>query len=488
MNRADWIALLPWLLTAATPVALLALTAIRRNHCAAALLAAAGLVLALAALPVSAGLPPRQITPLVVADGYARLCTAFLLAAALAVIGLSYGYFRRYRENREEFYILLLLATLGGSILAASNHFASFFLGLEILSVSQYALVAYPRSRLLSIEAGVKYIVLAGASSAFLAFGAALIYAAGGALDFPGVAARALEASAATNAAGIRLLTIAGAALLLVGVGFKLAVVPFHLWTPDVYQGAPVPVTAFVATVSKGAVAALFLRLLASLDPERSGPWILFVTLIALASMIAGNLLALLQKSVKRILAYSSIAHMGYLLVAFLASGPEAPTAVTFYLAAYFATTVGAFGVLTVLSTPDRDADSLLDLQGLAWRRPILAGLLAVMLFSLAGIPLTAGFVGKFLLASVAVESRLWLPVLVLAGTSGIGIFYYLRILLVLFEGQAPAGLAATADQTPPVSAVARIVLLALCLIVFWLGAAPSSLLRLIQAATQSFP
>jgi len=474
MNRADWIALLPWLLTAATPVALLALTAIRRNHCAAALLAAAGLVLALAALPVSAGLPPRQITPLMVADGYARLCTAFLLAAALAVIGLSYGYFRRYRENREEFYILLLLATLGGSILAASNHFASFFLGLEILSVSQYALVAYPRSRLLSIEAGVKYIVLAGASSAFL--------------DFPGVAARALEASAATNAAGIRLLTIAGAALLLVGVGFKLAVVPFHLWTPDVYQGAPVPVTAFVATVSKGAVAALFLRLLASLDPERSGPWILFVTLIALASMIAGNLLALLQKSVKRILAYSSIAHMGYLLVAFLASGPEAATAVTFYLAAYFATTVGAFGVLTVLSTPDRDADSLLDLQGLAWRRPILAGLLAVMLFSLAGIPLTAGFVGKFLLASVAVESRLWLPVLVLAGTSGIGIFYYLRILLVLFEGQAPAGLAATADQAPPVSAVARIVLLALCLIVFWLGAAPSSLLRLIQAATQSFP
>lgn len=479
MNRADWLALLPWLIAAAAPTALLLIVAVRRSHAACALLAAACLGLALAALPFAARMAPRQVTPLLVSDGYAGLCSALMFAAALAVTGLAFGYFRSFRENREEFYILTLLATLGASLLAASNHFASFFLGIEILSVSLYALIAYPRSRLLSIEAGVKYIVLAGASSAFLAFGAALVYAATGTLDFAGLAAWTAEATPAGARPGV--LVLAGASLLLVGIGFKLGAVPFHLWTPDVYQGAPAPVTAFVATVSKGAAAALFLRFLAFLDPERSSTLILFVTLIAVSSMIAGNLLALLQDRVKRILAYSSIAHMGYLLVAFLAGGSQATSAVTFYLAAYFATTLGAFGVLTVLSSTEKDVDHLSDIRGLAWQRPWLAAFFAVMLFSLAGIPLTAGFVGKFLIAAVAVGDRLWFPVLVLAATSGIGIFYYLRVILALFE-KPDFTLQPDAAPAQTVSGAATVVLAALLLVVFWLGVAPGSLLRLIQA------
>ena len=230
---------------------------------------------------------------------------------------------------------------------------------------------------------------------------------------------------------------LAGLVMIISGLGFKLAVVPFHLWTPDVYEGAPAPVTAFIATVSKGAVFALVLRYFTRIDIHAHTALFLIITLIAVASMFAGNLLALLQTNVKRILAYSSISHLGYLLVTVLASGPTAVTAAAFYLAAYFITTLGAFGVVAVLSRPERDADRLEDYRGLVWRRPWLAGVFTAMLFSLAGIPLTAGFVGKFYVVAAGVGSALWLAVVALAINSVIGLFYYLRIVVALFT---PAG------------------------------------------------
>jgi NADH-quinone oxidoreductase subunit N len=482
MARADLVALLPWILLAAAPVAVMLLVAIRRSHPATAALAGIGIVLALLALPAAVARGPSQVTPLVVVDRYGALCTGLLLTASLAVTGLAYGYLRSREVNREEFYILLLLATLGSAVLVASNHFASFFLGFEILSVSLYALIAYPRRQLNSIEAGIKYIILAGASSAFLAFGTALVYAAVGSLQFSRLAA--LAGSAQTQ--GSRMLVLTGVALLLVGIGFKLAVVPFHLWTPDVYEGAPAPVTAFIATVSKGAIVVLLLRFFNLLDPHRTGSLVTVFLLIALASMIAGNLLALLQNNVKRILAYSSIAHLGYILVAFLASGEMAVTAVTFYLAAYFVTTLGAFGVVTVLSDGDRDADSLADYRGLAWRRPWLAVVLTAMVLSLAGIPITAGFVGKFFLVAAGVESNLWLPVIVLALTSGIGLFYYLRIVIAMFSQSAESTALMTASAPVPVTG--GLVLAVLTLLLFWLGVAPGSFIRMLQTMTQGLP
>ena len=273
------------------------------------------------------------------------------MAAAGSAL-LAFGYLRKYESNREEFFILMLLATLGAVVLAAGNHFASFFLGIELLSISLYALIAYPHNTNAHTEAGVKYLVLAAVSSSFLLFGMALIYAGTGnmAIGSIGPALR-----------GIRLQggdpwLLAGLAMMVVGIGFKMAVVPFHLWTPDVYQGAPAPVTAFVATVSKGGVVAILLRLFPPGDIQTDSSLFLVFSVIAIASMLAGNLLALLQNNVKRILAYSSIAHLGYILVAFLAGRSQGVSAVTFYLMAYFIATLGAFGVITVLSrTGTRD-------------------------------------------------------------------------------------------------------------------------------------
>ena len=222
--------------------------------------------------------------------------------------------------------------------------------------------------------------------------------------------------------------------MIIIGMGFKLALVPFHLWVADVYEGAPAPLTGFVATVSKGAIFALLLRYFNSTNIVNSRPLFFAFASIAIASMFFGNLLALLQKNIKRVLAYSSIAHMGYLLVAFLASGPLAVAAVAFYLLSYFATTLGAFGIITVLSNKDRDLDKVEDYRGLFFKHPWLSGIFTLMLFSLAGIPLTAGFIGKFYILSAGVNSRLWLLVVLLVINSVIGLFYYLRIITALYR------------------------------------------------------
>jgi NADH-quinone oxidoreductase subunit N len=398
-----------------------------------------------------------------------------ILAAGMSVTALAYAYLERHDGHHEEFYILVLLASLGCMVLAAATHFASFFLGIEILSVSLYPLAGYLRHSDRSVEAGVKYLILAAVSSAFILFGMALVYAETGSLAFREIASRA------ASSAGYGPPFLAGLVMIIVGLGFKLAVVPFHLWTPDVYEGAPAPVTAFIATASKGAVFALALRYFTRIDIHAHAALFLIITLIAVASMFAGNLLALMQTNVKRILAYSSISHLGYLLVTALASGPTAVAAAAFYLTAYFITTLGAFGVVTVLSRPERDADRMEDYQGLAWRRPWLAGVFTAMLFSLAGIPLTAGFVGKFYVVSAGVDSALWLAIVALAINSVIGLFYYLRIVVALFT---PAR-----DVPHPAEELSRsggAVLALLTLLLVWLGVYPGPMIALIKTTIQS--
>src|SRR6185369_14212496 len=221
-----------------------------------------------------------------------------------------------------------------------------------------------------------------------------------------------------------RELMLPGIALIITGFGFKLALVPFHFWTPDVYQGAPAPIAAYVATVSKGAMFALLLRFIGTSAANAYTAVPAIFTIIAISSMFAGNILALLQNNVKRILAYSSIAHLGYILVAFLAGGQLGALAVTFYLVAYFVTILGAFGVVTVLSSGNRDAENLEDYRGLFWRRPALATVFTVMLLSLAGIPITAGFIGKFYILAAGASSAMWALVVMLVVTSAVGLFY----------------------------------------------------------------
>jgi NADH-quinone oxidoreductase subunit N len=471
----DLTALLPYIIIAATSVMVMLTIAFYRSHGLTARLTAAGLILALLSLPAVSPLLPRDITPLIVLDRYALFYTGLILAASLAVAALSYSYFTMHDGRHEEFYILLLIAALGASVLTASTHFASLFLGLETLTVSLYALTGYVRSSERSVEAGVKYLILAAVSSAFILFGMALVYSETGSMEFGQIAARA----AGTEAH--RLPLMSGLVLIVVGIGFKLAVVPFHMWTPDVYEGAPAPVTAFVATVSKGAVFAVVLRYFGIVDIHAHTTLLLIFVIIAIASMFTGNLLALLQSNVKRILAYSSISHLGYLLVAFLAGGDLAVTAAAFYLSAYFITTLGAFGVVTVLSRRDRDADSMDDYRGLAWHRPWLAGVFTAMLLSLAGIPLTAGFVGKFYVVSAGIGSALWLLVVVLVINSAIGLFYYLRIIVAMYSEPEKEVLA------PPVTSLTSGgVLTVLTALLVWLGVYPGPVIELIKKTVQN--
>jgi NADH-quinone oxidoreductase subunit N len=466
MTVSMLVPLLPLILPSGAAFLAMLLIAVRRSHAATALIAALGLAAGLGALPWSSQAQPRQITSLLLFDGYALLFIGMIFAASLVVVALSYGYFQRRDGQAEELYVLLLLAAIGAGTLAASTHFASFFLGLEVLSVSLYALLAYQRSDARGLEAGIKYLVLAASSAAFLLFGFALIYAESGTMDL-----RALARTLAA-AGGQSFWILAGLALSMVGVGFKLAVVPFHLWTADVYEGSPAPVTAFLATASKGAMFAVLLRFFM---PVEAPSFRLLLVVIAIASMLTGNLLALRQKNLKRILAYSSISHFGYLLVAFLAGGRDAVAAIAFYLVAYFVTILGAFAVISEHSQGRKEADALADYQGLTWSRPWLASVLAVSLLSLAGIPLTAGFVGKFYVMQAGVRADLWLALMVLVVGSAIGLYYYLGVVVVLFQAKRVD--ASSESRLSVTGSVVGAMLVAL----LWLGIFPGQLLALIH-------
>jgi NADH-quinone oxidoreductase subunit N len=465
----DLLALLPFLLIAGTSVFVMLAIATWRRHWLSLCMTLVGLAAAFGSLWLVAPLVPRKVTSLLIVDQYALFYIGLIIAATFAIAMLCYGYLERHSETREELYVLLLVATLGSMVLVASSHFVSFFLGLEILSVALYALSAYLHTRRRPLEAGIKYLILAGSSSAFLLFGMALIYAQLGTMELFRLGA--LLAGAQNSP-----LVLAGLTFIVTGIGFKLGVVPFHLWTPDVYEGTPAPVTAFIATVSKGAIFALLLRYFYTAGAQHLRPVFVLFAIIAIASMLIGNLLALLQNNVKRILAYSSIAHMGYLLVAFEAGGSMASEAIAFYLAAYFITTVGAFGVVTVLSNEDRDADTLQDYAGLFWRRPVLASIFTLMLLSLAGIPVTAGFLAKFYVVTAGASAGIWALILILVISSVIGLFYYLRVLVTMY-----ARVREEAPRAEPHAIGGSYVLVALTILLVWLGVYPVPLLNVIR-------
>jgi NADH-quinone oxidoreductase subunit N len=471
MQPADFLAILPLIAVSGTAIVVMVLIALRRSHLATAVLSALGLAAAFASLWAAAGVTPRTVTGLLTVNASVLFYAGLLIAAAFVVVVLSYGYFEKLSGRREELYILILVALTGALVLVASRHLVALFLGLELLSVPLYGMIAYLPEQRLSLEAGLKYLILAAAAAAFLLFGAGLIYAQVGVLELARLVVLIQQATGPGS-----MLLLAGLALVITGLGFKLAVVPFHLWTPDVYQGAPAPVTAFIASVSKGAIMALLIGVFA---PARESAAVTVVfTIIAIASMTAGNVLALLQDNVKRLLAYSSIAHIGYMLVGFLAGGEMAATAVAYYLVAYFITILGAFGTIGALANSHGEPESLADYRGLFWRRPALGAVFTFMLLSLAGVPITAGFFAKYYVLAAGVSATVWLLAVVLVVTSAVGAFYYLRVLVALYS--RPDGRREVRYE-PLLSWAERVLLGALAGLLLYLGVFPNLLLALIR-------
>lgn len=382
------------------------------------------------------------------------------------------GYFKDRTDHPEELYLLITTTLVGAGVLAASRHLAAVFLGLETLSVSLFALIAYLYREERALEAGMKYLVLSGVASGLLVFGMALVYADTGSLEFAVLA----------GAPGT-LTTLMGMILIVAALGFKLSLVPFHLWTADVYQGAPAPVTALLATVSKGAVLVALLRYFVVGGPVRVAVLTDVLSLLAALSMLAGNLLALRQDNLKRLLAYSSIAHMGYLLIVLVAArtagGPFAAEALLFYLAAYFITTLAAFGVIAVLSPVEREIEGLEDYSGLFHTHPWPATVLAAALLSLAGIPLTAGFVAKFYLFAVGGQGALWALLAVLIVGSGLGLYYYIRVLFQMARRPAILG----PEEAVPASMAGHLALAVLLILLFGLGLYPAGVIEALVPA-----
>lgn len=469
-----WTQMAPLLSIGLGAVVVMVAIAIHRSHKLTLGVTLASLGIAIGRLWPAAAAPDSQVTSLIRMDGFALFFIGLAAGAAFVVALLAYNYLEQQETTREEFYILLLVATLGAGVLAASDHFATLFLGLELLSVSLYGLSAYPHRRPLPLEAGIKYLILASSSAAFLLFGMALIYFAAGSMNFQALAGLLPSAPGS--------FILPGAFLIFVGIGYKLSLVPFHLWAPDVYQGAPAPVTAFIATASKAGIFAVLLRLFYALGSPHDHRATGLIAFIAIASMVVGNLLALRQANLKRLLAYSSIAHMGYVLVAFeavAASEATAAAAVGFYFLAYFITTLGAFGVITALTRGENEPESIADYRGLFWRRPWLALTLVAMLLSLAGIPLTAGFLAKFYVVAAGAAATLWALLLVLVVTSVVGLFYYLRVVVAIFSSPE-ANASAPAALINPLPRLGGWVLGVLFVLLICVGVYPQPFLRLV--------
>ena len=471
MNASQLMALMPILTLSLTAVVLMIQASIKRDQTVAWWITAAGFLLSIWAAGYAREFN-QSVTVLLEVDDWGLFFSTLILFASLVSLILSRESFLREGERKEEYYLLLVLSVLGALVLVQSSHMVSLLLGMELMGVALYGMIAFPERGELPLEAAIKYLVLSACASAMLLFGFALLYAATGDLTYAGIGA-----AAGTAYGQEPLVMMVGSAMILAGLGFKLSVVPFHMWTPDVYQGAPTPVTVFLATVSKGAVFVALSRFYVAAELYQYSTLILALSIVAAISMLFGNWLALQQDNIKRLLAYSSIAHFGYLLLALIAmSYAQAMTeaqligeAVTFYLTAYILTTLTAFAVVTHLSGEDEKSLSIGAFDGLFWRQPLQACGLSVALLSFAGIPLTAGFIGKFYLINVAIQSQLWVLMAALVLGSAIGIYYYLRFIFAMSKTSAMTA----NDSSPSIIGAQDVLTLLLLVLVIMLGSWP---------------
>ncbi len=374
------------------------------------------------------GAPYQTLSGMVAVDGFAVFARTVILAATVLGLLVSQGYLRREEVEGPEYHSLLLLSASGMLLMTSANDLIVVFLALEILSIALYVLAAFDRTRLESGEAGLKYFVLGALSSAVMLYGVAMVYGATGTTALTGIASF-LSANTLFSSG----LLLAGFALILVGLGFKVAAVPFHMWTPDVYQGSPTPVTAFMAAGAKAAGFAALLRVFVSGFGNYAVDWKPLMMILAVASLLVGSIVALVQQDVKRMLAYSSINHAGYILIGVQAGTVKGVSSALFYLLTYTFMVVGSFAVVTVVGRKGDRRHSLDDYKGLGSRAPLLAGAMTFLLLAQAGIPLTSGFVAKFNVFAASVDAREYGLTLVGVITTVIAAFFYLRVIVLMY-------------------------------------------------------
>ena len=398
----------------------------------------------------------------------------FLIGTGISII-LSVKYLEEYKKNYGEYYALMLFSAVGMMLMAAGSNLVTIFLGLEILSIPIYILAGLFREDVKSNEAALKYLLLGGFSSAFLLFGIAMLYGATGTFSLP-------ELAKHIQSGGMNALTYLGLGLLIVGFGFKISAAPFHMWTPDVYEGAPTSITAFMSVGTKAAAFAAFLRILLIVFPSVKMEWDMLLWVVAVATMTIGNLTALAQTNIKRMLAYSSIAHAGYILVGVIAGNQLGAIGILYYLLAYTLMNLGAFGVIILVSRKKDNYLNIYDYSGLGFQYPALAAVMSVFMFALVGMPPTAGFIGKFYIFSAAVQAGyIWLVIIGVIN-SLISVYYYLRITVIMYMKPAEADLGPM--QTAPM-VNATLVLSALAVLL--LGIFPGTIFNLALSSVKIF-
>ena len=433
MNQSDLTTILPVTILTVWACALLLLDLFipKTRKGITALLSALGLAVTLGYTIAQIGNEVTGFNGMVTLDGFSIFVNALLLVSGLLGVALAYGYVKRMGIERGEYYTLLLFSVVGMMLMAQATDLIIVFLALELLSIPLYVLAAFTRDKTESEEAGLKYFLLGAFSSGFLVYGIALIF---GATHTTNIFAIVTAASSST---GSLLLTI-GAALLLIGFGFKVAAVPFHMWTPDVYQGAPTAVTAFMSSGAKIAGFAALLRVFATAFPSIAADMTDVFWVISAATMIVGNVVAIAQTDIKRLLAYSSIAHAGYILMAFVPYGNDKVVATSvaaglFYLVAYVFTNFGAWGVVIALEKKEGKGLALDDYAGLAKKHPALAAAMAIFMLSLIGLPPTIGLIGKLYLFRAVIDAGfVWLAIIGVL-TSLVSAFYYLRVVVIMY-------------------------------------------------------
>jgi NADH-quinone oxidoreductase subunit N len=402
-----------------------------------------------------------------------------LLISAIVLVTLlsSVDYFEGHATHAGEYFALVLFGAVGMMLMTCSVELLMVFVGLEISSISTYIMAGFRKGQAPATESSIKYFLLGSFATAFFLYGIALAFGATGSTRIDAISLGLAHTATPT-------LAILALALIIIGIGFKVSAAPFHVWTPDVYQGAPAPVVGLMSTAPKAAAFAVLLRILFSGFPSYEPRWAGLIWVIAALSMFIGNLGALMQRDVKRMLAYSSIAHAGYLLVAYTAFPADGIASACFYTAAYAAMNVGAFTVITQIGGYNESARTIDDYAGLALKRPVLAAALGLFLLSLIGIPFTGGFFGKFYVFSAALHSgRVWLAVIGLLN-SGIACFYYLRLLAAIYTRPTTENDRISAAARVSIPAAAAIAITAAATL--WLGIAPNRVLGLAQQSADS--